>query len=213
MIVKAESAAVLNTEPEVGSAPLSTVRVRQRKLAPAATNAKFPVDMTSLGDYQTALPRIAKDKILLAQIEAHVTRLPTTQSLHRHDARNLSFIPDNSVHLVVTSPPYWTLKEYRESDGQMGHIDNYAEFVDELSRVWEHCLRVLVPGGRLVCVVGDVCLSRRNNGGEHTVVPLHASIQVVTMVKRMSRLMPMMISGMTMGMNTSVFSARRIGKR
>ncbi|MGH7456918.1 MAG: DNA-methyltransferase, partial [bacterium] len=44
-------------------------------------------------------------------------------------------------------------------------------------KVWEHCHRVLVPGGRLICVVGDVCLSRRENDGRHTVVPLHASIQ------------------------------------
>jgi len=43
--------------------------------------------------------------------------------------------------------------------------------------VWQGCYRALVPGGRLVCVVGDVCLSRRKNRGEHTVVPLHASIQ------------------------------------
>ena len=54
---------------------------------------------------------------------------------------------------------------------------DYDNFIDELSRVWRECYRVLVPGGRLVCVVGDVCLSRRKNNGEHTVVPLHASIQ------------------------------------
>jgi DNA modification methylase len=59
----------------------------------------------------------------------------------------------------------------------MGHIRDYDEFLAELDKVWNHCLRLLVPGGRLVCVVGDVCLSRRNNGGRHTVVPLHASIQ------------------------------------
>jgi DNA modification methylase len=82
-----------------------------------------------------------------------------------------------SVHLVVTSPPYWTLKEYRDSKGQMGHIEDYEEFLRELDRVWQHCFRALVHGGRLVCVVGDVCLSRRKNNGRHTVVPLHASIQ------------------------------------
>jgi DNA modification methylase len=82
-----------------------------------------------------------------------------------------------SVHLVVTSPPYWTLKEYRDSKGQMGHIGDYEEFLRELDRVWQHCFRALVHGGRLVCVVGDVCLSRRKNNGRHTVVPLHASIQ------------------------------------
>src|SRR5260370_888253 len=46
-----------------------------------------------------------------------------------------------------------------------------------IDKVWFHCLRVLVPGGRLICIVGDVCLSRRKNNGRHTVVPLHASIQ------------------------------------
>jgi len=82
-----------------------------------------------------------------------------------------------SVHLVLTSPPYWTLKEYRSSPGQMGHIEDYESFLSELDKVWTHCYRALVPGGRLVCVVGDVCLSRRKNAGRHTVVPLHASIQ------------------------------------
>lgn len=82
-----------------------------------------------------------------------------------------------SVHLVLTSPPYWTLKRYRDSDGQLGHIPDYDEFLQELDRVWETCYQTLVPGGRLICVVGDVCLSRRKNDGRHTVVPLHASIQ------------------------------------
>lgn len=51
-------------------------------------------------------------------------------------------------------------------------------FQSELDRVWTHCYRVLVPGGRLVCVVGDVCLARRRNKGRHMVVPLHADISV-----------------------------------
>ena len=48
---------------------------------------------------------------------------------------------------------------------------------EELAKVWRHCLRALVPGGRLIIVVGDVCLSRRKNSGRHMAVPLHASIQ------------------------------------
>jgi DNA modification methylase len=89
----------------------------------------------------------------------------------------MSGLTPGSVQLVVTSPPYWTLKEYRDSKGQMGHIEEYDEFLEELDKVWSHCFRALVPGGRLICVVGDVCLSRRKNNGRHTVVPLHASIQ------------------------------------
>ena len=77
----------------------------------------------------------------------------------------------------MTSPPYWTLKRYRDSEGKLGHVETYDEFLGELDKVWLHCRRVLVPGGRLIVVVGDVCLSRRKNGGRHTVVPLHASIQ------------------------------------
>ena len=58
-----------------------------------------------------------------------------------------------------------------------GHIENYETFHDELDKVWKHCLRVLVPGGRVVCVVGDVCLSRRKHG-RHVVMPMHADIIV-----------------------------------
>jgi modification methylase len=97
--------------------------------------------------------------------------------LNLGDARHMDEVQAASVHLVVTSPPYWTLKEYRNSDAQMGHIEDYDEFLDQLEKVWSHCIRALVPGGRLICVVGDVCLSRRKNNGRHTVVPLHAAIQ------------------------------------
>lgn len=58
-----------------------------------------------------------------------------------------------------------------------GILQTIETFLNELDKVWRECFRVLVPGGRLVCVVGDVCLSRRKNNGEHTVVPLHSSIQ------------------------------------
>jgi len=101
----------------------------------------------------------------------------TRHRLLQGDARDLNFIPDESIHLVVTSPPYWVLKRYREHPSQMGHIEDYDTFIGELSKVWQHCYRILVPGGRLVCVVGDVCLSRRKYG-RHVVVPLHADIAV-----------------------------------
>src|ERR1700737_3615147 len=101
----------------------------------------------------------------------------TKQILHCGDAREIGWIPNDSIHLVVTSPPYWTLKEYPVNKGQLGMISDYDKFHDELDKVWRHCLRVLVPGGRLVCVVGDVCLSRKRHG-RHMVMPLHADIVV-----------------------------------
>jgi site-specific DNA-methyltransferase (adenine-specific) len=101
----------------------------------------------------------------------------TSHTIRIGDARNLDFIPDESVHLVVTSPPYWTLKEYNEHPEQMGAIDDYDAFLDELDKVWGHCLRILVPGGRVCCNVGDVCIARKR-AGRHFVVPLHSDIQV-----------------------------------
>ena len=100
-----------------------------------------------------------------------------TVTIREGDARHLDWISDESVHLVVTSPPYWTLKDYPPQGGQLGLVEDYEAFLDELDKVWAHCFRVLVPGGRVVCVVGDVCLSRRRHG-RHMVMPLHADIVV-----------------------------------
>jgi DNA modification methylase len=102
----------------------------------------------------------------------------TTHRLIQGDARNVPFIKDASVHLVVTSPPYWTLKRYNENPNQLGHVADYEEFLGELAKVWKEMYRILVPGGRLVCVVGDVCLSRRSFG-RHVVFPLHSDIAVI----------------------------------
>lgn len=136
-----------------------------------------PPSLRSLGNHQTDIPRIARDPKLSSLVESALLRIPTSHMAHNSDARRMAFLEPESVHLVVTSPPYWTLKEYNLEEGQMGYIEDYKEFLHELDRVWASCFRALVPGGRLVCVVGDVCLSRRKNAGEHTVVPLHASIQ------------------------------------
>lgn len=102
----------------------------------------------------------------------------TTHRIVHGDARDLSFIPDRSIHLVVTSPPYWSLKQYEPNPDQLGHVSDYEDFLEALTKVWSECYRVLVPGGRVVCVVGDVCLSRRKHG-RHVVVPLHADICVI----------------------------------
>jgi len=116
----------------------------------------------------------------------------TTHRLHLGDARDLSWVPDRSVHLVVTSPPYWTLKEYAAgNDSQMGHFENYEHFLTELDHVWSECARVLVGGGRICCVVGDVCIPRKQ-GGRHHLVPLHADIQVRARKLGLDCLMPIL---------------------
>jgi modification methylase len=102
----------------------------------------------------------------------------TTHTVNHADAREmLRASPDASVHLVVTSPPYWTLKEYPRTEGQLGNLVDYESFLLELDKVWKECVRILVPGGRICCVVGDVCVPRRKLG-RHLIMPLHADIQV-----------------------------------
>jgi len=102
----------------------------------------------------------------------------TYQRLINGDARNLTYLGDESIHLVVTSPPYWNLKRYNENPDQLGHINEYESFLGEIEKVWKEVFRILVPGGRLVCVVGDVCVSRKKFG-RHLVFPLHADICVL----------------------------------
>jgi modification methylase len=116
-----------------------------------------------------------RDRIL----ETNPQLLRTKHRVFLGDARLMSQIAGGSVHLVVTSPPYWTLKDYEGDAGeaQLGHLADYDKFQSELGLVWSRCYDALVPGGRLCIVVGDVCL-RRRDVGRHLVVPLHADISV-----------------------------------
>jgi modification methylase len=101
----------------------------------------------------------------------------TTHRLQLGDARQMEWIPSGTVHLIVTSPPYWILKEYAAHAAQLGAIADYETFLLELDKVWGECARVLAPGGRICCVVGDVCVPRKREG-RHYVMPLHSDIQV-----------------------------------
>jgi len=103
---------------------------------------------------------------------------PTTHQLIVGDSCNMVFLPDESIHLITTSPPYWNLKNYPDRPGQLGNVVDYEAFLEEIAKVFQECYRVLVPGGRMVCVVGDVCLSRRRHG-RHRVMPLHSDMAVL----------------------------------
>jgi site-specific DNA-methyltransferase (adenine-specific) len=109
------------------------------------------------------------------------------------DARDLSFIPNESVHLVVTSPPYFNLKPYASdaSGQQLGRLDDYEAFLDELDQVWRECARVLVPGGRICCVIGDILIPRRADG-RHRVLPLPSDIQVRSRKHGLDNLTPIL---------------------
>lgn len=115
----------------------------------------------------------------------------TSHVIRVGDARDLSTIHDETVHLIVTSPPYFNLKPYASdaSGAQLGRIDEYETFLSELDKVWKECARVLVPGGRICCVVGDILVPRKA-GGRHFVLPLPSDIQVRTRAFGLDNLTP-----------------------
>lgn len=136
----------------------------------------LPKTVRTEADLDRLIPTLAKSSSINA-IEMAARKIPTKHALHLGNSTQLEIVDPGTVHLAVTSPPYWTLKRYRDEKGQLGHVEDYDQFLELLESVWSKVLEALVPGGRLICVVGDVCLSRRKNKGEHTCVPLHSSIQ------------------------------------
>lgn len=99
---------------------------------------------------------------------------PTRCRVVLGDARDMSFLDDQSVHLVVTSPPYWQLKDYGHDD-QLGHGQSFEAYINDLNLVWQECARVLVPGGRLAINIGDQFVSTAEYG-RFKVMPIHAEI-------------------------------------
>jgi len=86
----------------------------------------------------------------------------------------MSEVPDESVHLVVTSPPYWQLKDYGE-EGQIGFDDSYEEYINNLNLVWYECRRVLYQGCRLCINIGDQ-FARSVYYGRYKVIPIRTEI-------------------------------------
>jgi site-specific DNA-methyltransferase (adenine-specific) len=83
-------------------------------------------------------------------------------------------LPDNSVHLVVTSPPYWQLKDYG-TDNQIGFHDSYENYINNLNLVWKECYRVLHNGCRLCINIGDQ-FARAVYYGRYKVIPIREEI-------------------------------------
>jgi site-specific DNA-methyltransferase (adenine-specific) len=90
------------------------------------------------------------------------------------DARHLGELPDDSVHLMVTSPPYWQLKDYGH-EGQLGFHDAYDTYINQLNLVWLECVRVLHPGCRLAINIGDQ-FARSTYYGRYKVIPIRTEI-------------------------------------
>lgn len=90
------------------------------------------------------------------------------------DSRNMVEIPNRSIELVVTSPPYWQLKDYGNSH-QIGFDNNYEDYVNNLNLVWNECFRVLEDGCRLCVNIGDQ-FARAAYYGRYKVIPIRTEI-------------------------------------
>ena len=98
----------------------------------------------------------------------------TKHTLVTGDSRNLSLIPDKSVHLIITSPPYWQLKDYG-NDNQIGFHDSYECYINNLNMVWSECNRILHDGCRLCINIGDQ-FARSVYYGRYKVIPIRTEI-------------------------------------
>jgi len=90
------------------------------------------------------------------------------------DSRRMSELKDESVHLVVTSPPYWQLKNYG-SNNQIGFNDSYEEYINNLNLVWNECYRVMHNGCRLCVNIGDQ-FARSVYYGRYKIIPIREEI-------------------------------------
>lgn len=90
------------------------------------------------------------------------------------DSRNMKQIKDKSVHLIITSPPYWQLKDYGD-ENQIGFNDSYEEYINNLNLVWKECNRVLADGCRMCINIGDQ-FARSVYYGRYKVIPIRTEI-------------------------------------
>lgn len=90
------------------------------------------------------------------------------------DSRSLNQIEDKSVQLIITSPPYWQLKDYGTED-QIGFNDSYEDYINNLNLVWKECNRVLADGCRLCINIGDQ-FARSVYYGRYKVIPIRTEI-------------------------------------
>jgi site-specific DNA-methyltransferase (adenine-specific) len=97
-----------------------------------------------------------------------------THKIYFKSSTRMNEVSDNSVHLIVTSPPYWNIKDYGHPK-QIGYKDSLPDYFKKLNKVWSECVRTLAPGCRLCVNIGDQYL-RATKDTPYQIIPLHAML-------------------------------------
>jgi DNA modification methylase len=90
------------------------------------------------------------------------------------DSRRMIEVENESVELIITSPPYWHLKDYGVL-GQIGYGQTLHDYLKDIYKVWEECFRILKPGRRLCVNIGDQ-FARSMVYGRYKIIPLHVEV-------------------------------------
>lgn len=104
-----------------------------------------------------------------------VPPLSTDHKIYFEDARKVTKLHSNSVHLVVTSPPYWSIKDYSGDKRQIGFNDSLDTYLEKLLKVFQGCVRALNPGCRLCINIGDQFL-KATKTTPYQIIPIHARL-------------------------------------
>ena len=120
------------------------------------------------GDFVSAAPN------LLTKFGGKILALKTHHKVVNGDSRRMTELPNNSVHLAITSPPYWQLKDYG-TNYQIGFHDSYENYINNLNLVWKECYRTLHNGCRLCVNIGDQ-FARAVYYGRYKVIPIRQEI-------------------------------------
>ncbi|MHA1979405.1 MAG: DNA-methyltransferase [Candidatus Hodarchaeales archaeon] len=101
--------------------------------------------------------------------------ITTTHEIFFTDAIEIKNLSPNSVQLILTSPPYWQIKDYGNED-QIGYNDDLNSYFEKLGKIWEKCYNALAPGCKMVINIGDQFLSAKKGKSVYQIIPLHSML-------------------------------------
>jgi DNA modification methylase len=117
-------------------------------------------------------------KIARKRVKAEAAQSKANLEAYVGDSRDLSELKDNSIDLIVTSPPYWNKADYGRRSQNIGSIDSYRDFIDQMRRAFDECIRILKPGRKVCLVTANV-----NQHTDHGLLTFPLSTDLATTMR------------------------------